>query len=80
MDWLVFKQVGEVHAYTCSAGKCGEPWCVEAEDESAAAMVVMGATQNIGKYVVIPAVVVDLGAGDPRGDTIIDTMLDQRHR
>lgn len=73
-NWLVFEQMPNERypAYSCFASRYYAPWHVQAQDEDQAARTVAGVTRRVGIYAVVPATIIDLAAGDPRGTEIND--------
>lgn len=78
-DFLVFEASGEpVPAYTCffTAHSCiGH---VRAEDEVAAAKVVAGVTERVGRYAVVEVTMVDFAT--PTGRDLFTQVANTPHR
>ncbi|MEA2151387.1 MAG: hypothetical protein QOD69_3217 [Solirubrobacteraceae bacterium] len=80
-DYLVFEATADpVPAYTCFFTEQACIGHVRAEDEVAAARVITGVTDRVGRYAVVEVTIVDLAAPDPQGSDLVAAVAGQPHR
>lgn len=78
-DFLVFEATGKpVPAYTCFFTEHTCIGHVRAADEVAAAKVIAGVTERVGRYAVLEVTMVDLA--DPMGHDLFGAVANTPHR